>query len=229
MNGDIPVLEPEREPYGTRPRFISRRLVLSPDDMDPAAAAIQAAAPGTVFVEGNWPSSPEKPKLVTSDRITPTWTERNPGRTAQMYPCMGEWHPDWYWYQVSGKWKDGHVSTWFPNGSIETCAFLRTEKLLGCEVECLSEGEIYFRCRRERPEDAKLVQKIMRSLNKVMSNKNLGHTYAPDFPPPRPTEKGYPWWIGHEARAWARAAPNRLLMPYRGPREGTLAGLRPLD
>ena len=98
MNGDIPVLEPEREPYGTRPRFISRRLVLSPDDMDPAPAAIQAAAPGTVFVEGNWPSSPEKPKLVTSDRITPTWTERNPGRTAQMNPCMGEWHPDWYWY-----------------------------------------------------------------------------------------------------------------------------------
>ena len=176
MIGNIPVLEPEKEPYGTCPRFISRRLVLSPDDMDPVAAAIQAAAPGTVFVAGNWPSSPEKPKLVTSDRIMLTCTERNPGRTAEIYPCIGTWRPDWRWSPISEKWLDLQETKWHRNGPIRFCAFLRTEKLPGCEVECLKEGEIYFRCHRERPEDAKLVQKIMRSLNKLISNKNLGHT-----------------------------------------------------
>jgi len=118
---------------------------------------------------------------------------------------------------------------WYPNGPIRFCGYIRTEELPGGDVEFVPEGEIYFRCRQERPEDMKLARKIMRALNKVMSNKNLGHTYAPAFPPPRPTEKGYPVWVGHEARAWARAAPNRLHMTYRGPREGTLAGLRPLD
>lgn len=229
MQSDAPAPTPEPKPYRLRPRFVSRRLVLAPDDMDLVAAAIQAAAPGTVFVENSWPSSQEKPKLSASDRLSATLTSSNPSHIVQIYPLMRTWRPDWVWHETSEKWDDCWPGKWYPNGPIRFCGYIRTEELPGGDVEFVPEGEIYFRCRQERPEDMKLARKIMRALSKVMSNKNLGHTYAPAFPPPRPTEKGYPVWVGHEARAWARAAPNRLLMPYRGPREGTLAGLRPLD
>lgn len=214
------------------PRIVSRKLILAPEDLDEVAAAIQLAAPGTVFTEDKWPSGRAIPEIQPSERISDILTPFNGFRMISIEPGLGmeNWAPDWEWSDVSGAWRN-RAPVANPHGSMSETGRIRKYspelKQGDFALEYIDEGEIYFRCRDDHPEDMKMARRIMRAIGKVVSNKNLGHTYAPDYPPLRPTEKGFPWWVGAKAREWALADQTRMFLLYKGPKPNTVAGVRP--
>lgn len=142
-----------------------------------------------------------------------------------------DWQPDWKWVQ-----KDS-LSYWalsnrgFPNGvwwRTRIAPLRDVTAYKGRPLEGLGQGQIYFRALSDEPEQVKRVQRLLRLIPKVASNR-LQQVFTEREAAPILTDgPGGQVWIGHHALAWARESPDRLLGWSKRP-NGNSFGFRPLD
>jgi hypothetical protein len=124
-----------------------------------------------------------------------------------------EWKPAWEWDEKSGKWYMGGLA--YPNGTMLRCRTVtkpthRPETDSGFGPPVLMEGEIYFRCRKDVPEDMKIARSALRLIGKVASNRNQVVVQYPTLEVRGSVEKGGWWWIGNDAKRWLLEEPDRM-------------------
>ncbi|MBT3931815.1 MAG: hypothetical protein HOF34_13965 [Rhodospirillaceae bacterium] len=185
-----------------RARFPSVRVYLNPDSD-----------------EAKGPEPPEVPLLTTVPERFSTFLD---------FAFSPGWKPTWTWNESSRSGSMGPLS--YPNGSMlrgraRGKSRRRPDLGPGFDPPTFDVGEIYFRCRKDVPEDMKVARAALRLIGKVASNQNQIVVHYPTLENRGPVEKGSWWWIGNDARQWLLDQPDRMtaysVMSMRGIRPAT--------
>ena len=165
------------------------------------------------------PEPPEVPLLTTVPERFSTFLD---------FAFSPGWKPTWTWNESSRSWSMGPLSS--PNGSMlrgraRGKSRRRPDLGPGFDPPTFDVGEIYFRCRKDVPEDMKVARAALRLIGKVASNQNQIVVHYPTLENRGPVEKGSWWWIGNDARQWLLDQPDRMtaysVMSMRGIRPAT--------
>lgn len=170
-----------------RARFPSVRVYLNPLSSE---------------IEG--PEPPVVPMLTTVPERFSTFLE---------FAFSPGWKPTWERDERSGEWRMRGFG--YPNGTMLRCRATkkckrRSDLGPGFDPPTLDEGEIYFRCRKDVPDDLKLARAALRLIGKIASNRNQVVVQYPILENRGPLEKGSFWWIGNDARRWLLEEPDRM-------------------
>jgi hypothetical protein len=119
------------------------------------------------------------------------------------------WQPEWTLKGDHPHWTTTNVS--MPAGFLATGGEIRTRLYrVDDDIEYLDEGRLYTRCSKGDDKQVRIGRKIKRLVAKVATNTRQE---VWDINPLRlrfRSDKGSDFWIGHEAREWLLAKPNRF-------------------
>jgi hypothetical protein len=120
-----------------------------------------------------------------------------------------DWKPQWALTGHYPAWNTTNVP--MPNGLLRVGGNI--EKRISDsdpEAVLLSQGILYTRCDKGNDDHMRIARKVRRLITKVATNTKQQVWNLRTMTPGGRTEKGSDFWIGHEAREWLLAKPNRF-------------------
>jgi hypothetical protein len=120
-----------------------------------------------------------------------------------------DWRPDW---TVTGRfqqWRPSNIV--MPNGFLSVGRGVQTWlSRVEDDIEYLDDGRLYTRCYKGNDEQMRIGRKVKRLVAKVATNRKQELWKFNPLRLQSRTEKGSDFWIGHDAREWLLAKPNRF-------------------
>lgn len=201
-----------------------RQFVLMREDIGRYSDLLIEAFPGMRFFE-RYPHNEEGPPDLAVYRSLRDFD----GQATEIVFAAADWVPEWKRSERTGWWVlanrpgfNGRIDRGSGNVLTKTAVFDGRERTL----EYLSDGRIYFRCRKWAPEELKAARKALRLLTKVATNK-VAPTWWPSGRQPHGVISGDTTWCGHNALRWVIGHPDRRLRCMQTNSE-ELCGYRPL-